>query len=90
MKINALNELGQTKAYDVVLTYYSELYNKRYIVYTENKYDKNHELILYISEYNCDNPETIINDMINKKEYEEVKKEIDKILLDIKKETEKL
>lgn len=90
MKINALNELGQIKEYDVILTYHSEIYNKKYILYTENKYDENYELILYISEYNYDNPETIVNNIINEKEYNDVKKEIDKILLDINKETEKL
>lgn len=90
MKISGLNELGQIKEYDAILTYYNKTYNKKYIVYTENKYDENHELILYISEYDYDKPETIVNDITNKEEYNEIKKEIDKILLDIKKETEKL
>lgn len=90
MKISALTENGQIKEYDVILTYHSEVYNKHYIVYTENKYDEKHELRIYVSEYDYDNPENIVTDITNKEEYNEVKKEIDKILLNIKKETEKL
>lgn len=90
MKISALNKEGQVKEYDVILTYYNETYNKNYILYTENKYDKNHELILYISEYNKETPENLVTDISNDKEYNEVKKEIDKILSNIKEEADKL
>ena len=69
MKISALNKTGKVKEYDVVLTYLSEKNHKQYIVYTENKYDKNHELILYISEYNHDNLEYLVTNIINKEEY---------------------
>lgn len=90
MKISALTEDGRVKEYDVVLTYYSEIYDKKYIVYTENKYDKNHELILYISDYNCDNLEQLVTDIVDINEYNEVKKEIDKIIVSLKEETERL
>ena len=90
MKISALNKTGKVKEYDVVLTYLSEKNHKQYIVYTENEYDKNHELILYISEYNHNNPEQLVSDIVDIKEYNEVKKEIDKILVGLRKETEKL
>ena len=90
MKINSMNELGRVTEYDVVLTYHSDKYNKNYIVYTENKFDEKHELILYMSEYNFDNLECIVKGNIDKEEYNEVKKEIDKILLKLKKEQEKI
>jgi len=90
MKISALNKEGQVKEYNVILTYHDNDYNKNYIVYTENKYDEKHELILYISEYNYDNPETVVTDIKETEEYNKVKNEIDKILLTLKKESEKL
>ena len=47
MKINALDINGNIKEYDTILTYHSEEYNKHYIVYTDNAYDKDDELIDY-------------------------------------------
>ena len=39
MKINAIDESGKLKEYDVILTYHSDNYNKDYIVYTDNIYN---------------------------------------------------
>ena len=52
MKINAIDESGKLKEYDVILTYHSDNYNKDYIVYTDNIYNSNDELQIYINEYN--------------------------------------
>ena len=90
MKINAVDVNGIVKEYDAILTYNSEEYNKHYVVYTENLYDENNELIIYISSYNLINPDTIVKDIEDKEEYNKIKTEINKILLTIKNETEKL
>ena len=90
MKINAVDINGIIKEYDAILTYHSEEYNKHYVVYTENEYDKNNELIIYISSYNLINPDTIVKDIEDKEEYNNIKTEINKILLTIKNESDKL
>ena len=52
MKINAVDNNGTIKEYDVILTYFSDEYNKNYVVYTDNIYNDNEELQIYINEYN--------------------------------------
>ena len=89
MKINAIDELGRIKEYEAILTYHSEEYNKHYVVYTDNEYDKNNELIIYISSYSLSNPETLVKPIEDKEEYKKIKTEINKILLTIKNESEK-
>lgn len=90
MKINAVDVNGTIKEYDAILTYHSEEYNKHYVVYTDNIYDENDELIIYISSYNLINPETIVKSIEDKEEYNKIKTEINKILLTIKNENDKL
>lgn len=90
MKINAIDVLGRIKEYDAILTYHSDEYNKNYVVYTDNEYDDNNELIIYISTYNITSPETIVKNIEDKKEYTKIKTEINKILLTIKNESDKL
>lgn len=90
MKINAIDSDGRVKEYDAILTYHSEEYNKHYVVYTDNTYNENNELITYISSYTLTNPETIVKEIENKVEYNKVKTEINKILLTIKNESEKI
>ena len=90
MKINAIDELGRIKEYEAILTYHSEEYNKHFVVYTDNLYDESNNLIIYISSYNLINPETIVKKIEDEKEYTEIKTEINKILLTIKNETDKL
>lgn len=90
MKINAIDELGRIKEYEAILTYHSEEYNKHYVVYTDNLYDESNNLIIYISSYNLLNPETIVKKIEDEKEYNEIKTEVNKILLTIKNETDKI
>ena len=90
MKINAIDSDGRVKEYDAILTYHSEEYNKHYVVYTDNTYNENNELITYISSYTLTNPETIVKEIEDKVEYNKVKTEINKILLTIKNESEKI
>lgn len=90
MKINAIDSNGRIVEYDAILTYHSEEYNKHYVVYTENVCDENDELIIYISSYNLTSPETIVKDIEDKAEYNKIKTEINKILLTMKNESDKL
>ena len=89
MKINALDNNGKLKEYDVILTYYSDEYNKNYIVYTDNTYNDKDELSIYINEYN-DNPEMISKPIKDKEEYKKIKTIINSLLLTMKNEADKL
>lgn len=90
MKINAVDTNGIIKEYDAILTYHSEEYNKHYVVYTDNTYNESNELIIYISSYNLTSPETVVKNIEDKEEYNKIKTEINKILLTIKNESDKL
>ena len=89
MKINALDNSGKLKEYDVILTYYSDEYNKNYIVYTDNVYNDKDELSIYINEY-TDNPEMVSKSIQDKEEYTKVKTAINELLLIMKNESDKL
>ena len=88
MKINAIDESGKLKEYDVILTYHSDEYNKDYIVYTDNIYNSNDELKIYINEYNKDSVEDTVKDITDTNEYNKIKSEIDKILKNKKNESD--
>lgn len=90
MKINAVDQNGIVKVYDAILKYHSEEYNKHYVVYTDNEYDESNNLIIYISSYNLLNPETIVKKIDDPEEYKKIKIEINKILLTIKNESDKI
>lgn len=84
--INSKDENGNIKEYQVILTYFDDEYNKDYIVYTDNKYNDNGELQIYINSYD----ENIAKEIEDKKEYKKIKTIINSILLTIKNEQEKL
>ena len=88
MKINAIDESGKLKEYDVILTYHSDEYNKDYIVYTDNIYNLNDELQIYINEYNKDSVEDTVKDITDTNEYNKIKSEIDSILANMKNESD--
>lgn len=88
MKINAIDESGKLKEYEVILTYYSDEYNKDYIVYTDNIYNSNNELQIYINEYNKDSVEDTVKDITDTNEYTRIKSEIDSILVNMKNESD--
>ena len=89
MKINAIDESGKLKEYDVILTYHSDDYNKDYIVYTDNIYNSYNELQIYINEYNHNDVEATVKDISDNGEYSKIKKEIDNILVTMKNEKDK-
>lgn len=88
MKIYALDIDGNNKEYDAVMSYYSEEYDKHYMVYTDNEYIDD-MLKIYISNYDPNSYEVIVKE-IEEEEYSKVKIEIDKILLNIKSEIDKI
>ena len=88
MKINAIDESGKLKEYDVILTYYSDEYNKDYIVYTDNIYNLNNELQIYINEYNKDSVEDTVKDITDTDEYNKIKSVIGNILVNMKNESD--
>lgn len=88
--IKAKNNDGIIKEYAIILTYYDEEYNKDYVVYTDNKYNSNNELNIYINSYNKNNKEIISTPIEDKKEYTKIKTIINSILLTMKNEQEKL
>lgn len=90
MKINAIDKDGNLKEYDAILTYHSDEFNKDYVVYTDNIYNSNNELQIYISEYNLEEPECLVKDIIDNDEYNKIKTEINSILLTLKNENDKI
>ena len=88
MRINAIDESGKLKEYDVILTYYSDEYNKDYIVYTDNIYNSNNELQIYINEYNKDSVEDTVKDITDTDEYNKIKSVIGNILVNMKNESD--
>jgi len=89
MKINAIDKLGNLKEYDAILTYHSDEFNKDYAAYTDNTYNSNNELQIYISEYNSQDSECLVKP-IPEDEYNKIKTEINSILLTLKNENDKI
>ena len=90
MKINAIDNNGIEKEYDVILTYFNKEYNKNYVVYTDNIYNEKEELQIYINEYNPENIEELSTFITDNEEYNKIKTEINKILLTMKNENDRL
>lgn len=90
MKINAIDKDGNLKEYDVILTYHSDEFNKDYVVYTDNIYNSNNELQIYINEYILEDPECLVKDIVDNDEYNKIKIQIDSILSTMKNESDKI
>ena len=90
MKINAIDKDGNLKEYDAILTYHSDEFNKDYVAYTDNIYNSNNELQIYINEYILEDPEYLVKDIIDNDEYNKIKIEINSILLTMKNENDKI
>ena len=90
MKINAIDTDGNLKEYDAILTYHSDKFNKDYVAYTDNIYNSNNELQIYINEYILEYPEYLVKDIIDNDEYNKIKTEINSILLTMKNENDKI
>lgn len=90
MKINAIDKDGNLKEYDAILTYHSDEFNKEYVVYTDNIYNSNNELQIYINEYISDNPECLVKNIVDNDIYNKIKIEINSILLTMKNEVDKI
>lgn len=88
--IFALDKNNNQKEYQVILTYHSDDYNKDYVVYTDNIYNDNGELQIYINSYNPDDLELIANEIKDKEEYNTIKTLVNSVLLTMKNENDKL
>ena len=88
--IKGRDESGNIKEYQVILTYYSDVYNKDYIVYTDNKYSSSNELNIYINSYNKNNKEIVSTSIKDKKEYNAIKSIVNNLLLTMKNEQDKI
>ncbi len=64
-----LDESGKEKEYEVILTFDSNETNKSYIVFTENKYDKNKNLIVYARSYDKEDKTFKLNIIDDEKEW---------------------
>lgn len=89
-KIYGIDKSGNQKEYNVILTYHSDEYNKDYIVYTNNIYNQNNELEIFINEYDKHNSNLISKEIENKEEYKKIKTIINSILLTMKNESDKI
>ena len=57
---------------------------------TDNIYNSNNELQIYINEYILEDPEYLVKDIIDNDEYNKIKIEINSILLTMKNESDKI
>jgi len=89
-KIYGIDKSGNQKEYDVILTYHSDEYNKDYIVYTNNIYNQNNELEIFINEYDKHNSNLISKEIEDKEEYKKIKTIINSIFLTMKNESDKI
>ena len=58
--------------------------------HTDNIYNSNNELQIYINEYILEDPEYLVKDIIDNDEYNKIKIEINSILLTMKNESDKI
>lgn len=70
--------------------YIIDEFNKDYVAYTDNIYNSNNELQIYINEYILEEPECLVKDIIDNDEYNKIKIEINSILLTMKNESDKI
>lgn len=88
--IKSLTKDGITKEYQVILTYYDKEYKKNYIVYTDNKYNENNELQIYIDSYNENNKQIVTKGIEDPYELNKINDIINNLLLTMQEENEKL
>ena len=66
MNIKVINS---DKTYKCILTYHDDEYNTDYMLYTDNSYNKDNSLKVYLSKYNPLSKEMIAQAIEDKKEY---------------------
>ena len=79
MKIKGRVENGTIQEYDVVLTCHNPENEKDYVVYTDNTYDDENKLKMYAAIYDNDG---FIGEPVSKKEYDELYKLLDSVLIE--------
>ena len=89
-KFVVLDENGKEVVCEPLFTFESDETKKQYVVYTDNVYNSNNELQIYINEYNSQNLECLVNNISDNDEYNKIKSEINSILLTMKNEVDKI
>ena len=80
MNIKVINS---DKTYKCILTYHDDEYNTDYMLYTDNSYNKDNSLKVYLSKYNPLSKEMIAQAIEDKKEYKKIKTIMNSILLNM-------
>lgn len=63
---------------EVILRFYSEKYQKNYLIYTDHSFDGNQEENIFVSSYNLEDKTNMLQDILDKKELEEIEKQLEK------------
>ena len=79
-KITTTLKDGSVIEYDVILTFKNDKNNKNYIVYTDNKIDKDNKLKIYAAIYNPLNNE-FISVPESREEWYDIYRLLDKVML---------
>ncbi len=81
-KIKGINQAGEVKEYDVILTFNNPKNEKDYVVYTDNSYDKNGKLRVFAALYDADSPEPFIGYPTTNEEWKDICSLLDSVLMD--------
>ena len=87
-KFVLLDEKGQEKEYDVLLTFESEETNKNYIVYTDNSLDETGNVQVFASVYNPEDENTKLEPIETEKEWKVIETILDTLQEEVKKKVE--
>ena len=82
-KIKIVDENGEEKTYDIILSFEIAETGKTYILYTENKTNENDELELLVAKYNPDDEHPVF-EAIDEEEKKLVDIVVDQIQEDLK------
>ena len=80
MKIAFIDEHGKKTELDVILTFYNDKYDKNYAVCTDNKEGVDGRINTYLYESFKSNDKLLVKEIEDKKEFNYIKKETNKLL----------
>ena len=80
MKIIFMDEKGQAKEYDVILTFHNEEYSKNYCLCTDNNEGKDGKINTYLYESYEKDGDLLVKEIEDKKEFNDIKKEANTLL----------
>lgn len=80
MKIIFMDEKGQAKEYDVILTFHNEKYSKNYCLCTDNNEGNDGKINTYLYESYEKDGDLLVKEIEDKKEFNDIKKEANTLL----------